>query len=39
VLHNLYFYNELMVKIRQSLDEGTFGAFRTRYSGKLELRV
>ena len=28
VLHNLYFYNELMVKIRAALDEGTFADFR-----------
>lgn len=39
VLHNLYFYNELMAKIRQSLDQGTFDTFRSRYSGKLEQRV
>ncbi len=28
VLHNLYFYNELMYRIRQSLDEGRFDSFR-----------
>lgn len=39
VLHNLYFYNELMAQIRQALDEGTFGSFRARYSGVLEKRV
>ena len=39
VLHNLYFYNELMAKIRQTLDEGSFADFRARYSGKLELRA
>ena len=39
VLHNLYFYNELMLRIRQSLDDGTFDAFRAQYSGKLEQRV
>ena len=36
VLHNLHFYNELMARIRAALDEGTFDAFRTQYSGKLE---
>lgn len=39
VLHNLYFYNELMQKIRDALDTGTFDAFRKQYSGKLELRA
>ena len=39
VLHNLYFYNELMAKIRQALDEGTFEEFREKYSGKLEERA
>ena len=39
VLHNLYFYNELTARIRQALDQGTFAAFRARYSGKLELRA
>ena len=28
VMHNLYFYNKLMEKIRQSLDEGRFEDFR-----------
>ena len=37
VLHNLHFYNELMVRIRSALDEGTFEEFRRQYSGKLEL--
>ncbi len=36
VLHNLHFYNELMVRIRQALDEGTFEEFRREYSGKLD---
>ena len=36
VMHNLYFYNTLMLRIRQSLDGGTFDAFRVRYSGVLE---
>lgn len=35
VAHNLYFYNSLMEKIRQSLDEGRFEEFRNRYSGIL----
>lgn len=36
VLHNLYFYNELMACIRESLDNGTFADFRARYSGLLD---
>ena len=39
VLHNLYFYNELMARIRTALEEGTFADFRARYSGQLERRV
>ena len=31
VMHNLYFYNELMQKIRDALDEGKFGEFYNRY--------
>jgi queuine tRNA-ribosyltransferase len=32
VMHNLYFYNTLTEKIREALDEGKFGEFRSRYS-------
>ena len=39
VLHNLYFYNELMVRIRAAIDAGTFEEFRAQYSGKLEQRA
>ena len=39
VMHNLYFYNKLMEKIRNSLDEGTFAAFRNEYSEKLSRRI
>ena len=35
VLHNLYFYNELMSRIRQALDDGTFVQFRAEYSTRL----
>ncbi|MEG0441852.1 MAG: tRNA guanosine(34) transglycosylase Tgt [Oscillospiraceae bacterium] len=38
VMHNLYFYNELMARIRAALDAGTFGEFRAKYSQKLEER-
>ena len=36
VLHNLHFYNELMARIRQALDEGNFESFRRTYSGLLD---
>ena len=39
VLHNLHFYNELMLRIRQALDEGRFEAFRAEYSEKLERKI
>ena len=35
VMHNLYFYNTLMEKIREALDEGRFGEFRAKYSSLL----
>lgn len=35
VMHNLYFYNTLMEKIRDALDNGTFEEFRNRYSSLL----
>ena len=35
VLHNLYFYNELMQKIRDALDEGRFEEFYHKYRFKL----
>ena len=36
VMHNLHFYNELMARIRESLDNGTFEDFRKTYSGMLD---
>jgi queuine tRNA-ribosyltransferase len=39
VMHNLYFYNKLMEKIRDALDEGRFEAFRAEYSEKLGRRI
>ncbi|WP_294589867.1 tRNA guanosine transglycosylase, partial [uncultured Ruminococcus sp.] len=35
VMHNLYFYNTLMEKIRDALDEGRFEQFRNQYSSLL----
>ena len=39
VMHNLYFYNKLMERIRQALDEGNFVQFRAEYSEKLSGRA
>ena len=38
VLHNLYFYNELMQKIRDALDEGSYEEFYQKYHNKLAER-
>ena len=35
VMHNLWFYNELMQKIRDALDEGRFAEFRGGILGKI----
>ena len=35
VMHNLYFYNKLTRRIRESLDAGCFADFRAEYSQKL----
>ena len=39
VMHNLYFYNKLMERIRNALDEGSFASFRNEYSEKLSRRI
>ena len=39
VMHNLYFYNKLMQRIRDALDQGTFAEFRREYSEKLARRI
>ena len=39
VMHNLYFYNKLMEKIRNALDNGTFEEFRRENSEKLGRRI
>lgn len=39
VMHNLYFYNTLMEKIREALDNGTFVDFRAKYSTLLASRL
>ena len=39
VAHNLYFYNSLTKRIRESLDGGTFEEFRHRYTEILDKRI
>ena len=39
VMHNLYFYNKLMQRIRDALDAGEFEQFRQAYSVKLEQKI
>ena len=39
VMHNLYFYNKLMKKIREAIDEGRFEAFRAEYSERLDRKI
>lgn len=39
VMHNLYFYNTLMERIRKSLEEGSFEAFYQKYREILDKRV
>ncbi len=39
VMHNLWFYNTLMERIRDALDAGEYEAFRAEYSRKLGERV
>ncbi len=38
VLHNLYFYNDLMLKIREALDNGTYEEFYQKYHNLLAER-
>jgi queuine tRNA-ribosyltransferase len=39
VIHNLYFYNNMMEKIRESLDNGTFAEFKDKYVDLLDTRI
>lgn len=39
VTHNLWFYNTLMQKIRDSLDDGTFDEFKEKYTDLLDTRI
>ena len=39
VMHNLWFYNHLMERIRDELDAGTFTAFHDKYVKLLDTRI
>ena len=39
VMHNLYFYNTLMEKIREALDNGEFKEFHDKYVDLLDTRI
>lgn len=39
VMHNLYFYNTLLERIRGALDDGTFDALRAQYAPILSRRI
>lgn len=39
VMHNLFFYNTLMEKIREALDQDRFDEFREKYSELLDTRI
>lgn len=39
VIHNLYFYNNLMEKIRESLDNDSFEEFKNKYVDLLDTRI
>ena len=39
VMHNLYFYNSLMERIRTELDNGTFSSFKEKYTDLLDTRI
>ena len=39
VMHNIYFYNNLMEKIRKELDNGTFNEFYLKYRDILGKRI
>lgn len=39
VMHNLYFYNDLMAKIRLAIEEGRYGEFYEKYRFSLQKRV
>ena len=39
VMHNLYFYNTLMQRIRTAIEAGEYEAFRKSYTSVLDMRI
>ena len=39
VIHNLYFYNNLMQEIRDNIDNGTFESYKNEYVDLLDRRI
>ena len=39
VMHNLWFYNNLLAEIRQALEEGSFASYRAKYAEILDTRI
>ncbi len=39
VIHNLYFYNKLLEKIRFHIENGSFDSFKKQYTNKLDNRI
>ena len=39
VIHNLYFYNNLLAKIRESIEKGTFDSLKAKYVDVLDTRI
>ncbi len=39
VIHNLHFYNTLLERIREALDNGTFAEFKDKYVDLLDTRI
>ncbi|MCX7614188.1 MAG: tRNA guanosine(34) transglycosylase Tgt [Clostridiales bacterium] len=39
VIHNLHFYNKLMERIREAIENNTFEAFRSKWSEVLDRRI
>ncbi|MBQ3069128.1 MAG: tRNA guanosine(34) transglycosylase Tgt [Clostridia bacterium] len=39
VIHNLYFYNTLMERIREAMDNGRFEGFYREYTNRLDQRI
>ena len=39
VMHNLYFYNTLMQRIRTAIEAGEYETFRKSYTSVLDMRI